>query len=112
MSRREFPKQVKRQAFDRAEGKCELCGVRLTFGKYAYDHIIPDGLGGEPTLENCQVACNPCHSEKTGKQDIPRIAKVKRIRDREKGIKKRSYFPGSKDSGWKKKMDGTVERRR
>lgn len=104
--RREFPKQVKRQAFDRAEGKCELCGVRLTFGKYAYDHIIPDGLGGEPVLDNCQVACNVCHGEKTGKQDIPRIAKTKRISDREKGIKKPSRFPGAKNSKFKIKVGG------
>ena len=29
-----------------------------------------------------------CHKEKTGKADIPRIAKTKRISDREKGIRR------------------------
>lgn len=90
MSRREFSKQVKRDAFLRCGGYCEgeNCGVFLTAGKFAYDHIIADALGGEPTLHNCAVLCNACHGEKTGKQDIPRIAKTKRIQDREKGIRK------------------------
>lgn len=92
MTRREFSKQVKRQAFERSGGYCEgeNCGAFLTAGKFAYDHIIPDAMGGEPTLHNCAVLCNACHGEKTGKQDMPRIAKVKRIQDREKGIRKPS----------------------
>lgn len=86
--RREFSKSVKRDAFLRANGNCELCGARLTVGKFAYDHRIPDALGGEPTLENCQVACSVCHGEKTSSRDIPAIAKTKRIRDHNIGIKK------------------------
>jgi 5-methylcytosine-specific restriction protein A len=90
MSRREFSKHIKRDAFLRANGCCEGegCGARLTIGKYAYDHRIPDALGGEPTLQNCQVLCAACHKTKTGKSDVPAIAKTKRIRDREIGIKK------------------------
>lgn len=80
MSRREFKTTVKVAAFKRAKGKCETCGARLGGGlKTHYDHAIPDGLGGEPTLENCQVLCEPCHNEKTRKLDVPAIAKAKRI---------------------------------
>ena len=88
--RREFPKQVKRDAFLRAKGHCEgkNCGARLTLGKYHYDHEIPDALGGEPTLENCLVLCIACHGEKTAKRDVPAIAKTKRIQDRQRGIRK------------------------
>lgn len=88
--RREFSKQVKRGAFLRAAGKCEgeKCGAKLTVGKFHYDHDIADGLGGEPTLENCKVLCTGCHSVKTRKQDVPAIAKTKRISDRAKGIKR------------------------
>lgn len=111
MSRREFPKAVMRDAFLRANGACEGCGARLSAGKIEYDHAIPDALGGEPTLDNCQVLCRPCHSAKTGKQDIPAIAKTKRIRDRERGIRRPSRFPGARTSRWKKKMDGSVVQR-
>jgi len=106
--RREFSKQVKRDAFLRADGQCEGCGAKLTFGKYHYDHIIPDGLGGEPTLENCGVLCTPCHKVKTTTKDVPAIAKTKRIQDRQKGIKNPSKFACSRDSKWKKRIDGTV----
>jgi 5-methylcytosine-specific restriction protein A len=92
--RREFSKQVRRDAFARASGRCEgkpnngwRCPVKLTIGKYHYDHDIPDGLGGEPTLENCVVLCIACHNDKTAKRDVPMIAKAKRIADRHIGIK-------------------------
>lgn len=88
--RREFSKQVKRDALLRANGCCEGndCNARLHAGKFHYDHIVADGLGGEPTLDNCAVLCTACHGDKTAKYDVPRIAKVKRIQDREKGIRK------------------------
>lgn len=119
MSRREFSKRVKRDAFARANGYCEgklagsddRCPCKLSPGKFHYDHDLADWLGGEPTLENCVVLCIPCHHEKTAGSDIPAIAKAKRIQDRERGIRKKSTFPGSRDSKFRKRMNGTVERR-
>ncbi len=88
--RREFPKQVKREALKRALGKCENAKCGALFGvKFHFDHDIADGLGGEPTLDNCKVLCHACHGEKTAKHDVPLIAKTKRIQDRHNGIKKR-----------------------
>lgn len=85
--RREFSKEVKRQALKRAAGKCEAEGCGAVHGvKFHFDHIIADGLGGEPTLENCAVLCHVCHDEKTRKHDVPRIAKMKRILDKHNGI--------------------------
>ncbi|MGX9980666.1 HNH endonuclease [Methylobacterium fujisawaense] len=86
MPRREFSKSVQRDAFVRADGKCEGCGAKLSVGKFAYDHINPDGLTGEPTLENCQVLCSPCHRAKTDK-DIGDIARAKRRSDKHMGVK-------------------------
>jgi len=88
--RRAFSKAVKRAAFERANSKCEIpwCCANLTVGKFHYDHIIPDGLGGEPTLDNCAVICVACHKSKTTKRDVPAIAKTKRIQDRHHGIRK------------------------
>ena len=94
--RREFSKQVRRDAFMRANGQCEghpygeRCPVKLQIGRYHYDHDIPDALGGDPTLENCVVLCIACHKDKTSKRDVPAIAKTKRIQDRQIGIRKQS----------------------
>ncbi len=76
--RREFTTKIKVQAFADANGHCESCSVRLSTGKFHFDHRIPDGMGGGPTLDNCRVLCVACHSEKTTKSDVPAIAKAKR----------------------------------
>ena len=68
---------------------------------------------GKPTLENCEVLCGCCHREKTAQEDVPRMAKADRARRKiMDGEKRKSRpIPGSKASGWRKRMDGTVERR-
>jgi 5-methylcytosine-specific restriction protein A len=100
--RREFPKPVKREALRRANGKCENPTCGALFGvKFHFDHDIADGLGGEPTLENCRVLCHACHKDKTTKHDVPLIAKTKRIQDRHNGIKRPRTI-----TSWRK-FDGT-----
>lgn len=79
-ARAEFPALVKRQAWDRCAGRCERCTAKLFPGHFAYDHDKPDGLGGEPTLENCKVLCDACHDWKTVEKDRPLMEKADRIR--------------------------------
>src|SRR4051794_5391027 len=83
--RREFPQSVRKAAFARccdANGipHCESCGNELVSGNIEYEHLDADGLGGEPTLENCGVWCRrPCSLSKTVKQDNPRMQKADRV---------------------------------
>ena len=106
MSRREFPAKVKAKAFERAGGHCEKCTAYLTVGKFHYDHVLPDALGGEPTLSNCEVLCTNCHGAKTAKEDVPRIAKTRRTRAKHIGAtKKKSAFHNTR---FKKKVSGDV----
>lgn len=102
--RREFSAKTKAAAFLRADGHCEnrKCGARLTVGKFQYDHNDPDGLMGEPTLENCVVLCLQCHKDKTATLDIPRIARAKRRERKHLGIRPKSTF-----RGWRK-MNGDI----
>lgn len=95
--RQEFSKAVKREALLRSDGLCEAvgplyglsadvrCNVSLSRGIH-FDHVNPDGNGGEPTLENCAAVCPTCHAYKT-KHDVARIAKMKRQRDKHQGIR-------------------------
>lgn len=86
MTRREFPKSVKVAAIKRATTDglifCESCGALCK--SFEIDHIIADSHGGEPTLENARVICQPCHAEKT-KADTTTAAKIKRIEARHLG---------------------------
>ena len=113
MTRSEFSKSVRRQAFERAKGRCESCTAPLFPGRYRYNHILPDALGGKPVLDNCEVLCLSCDAPVTYEQDIPRIAKADRARAKiMDGQKRKSRpIPGSKDSPFRKRMNGTVERR-
>lgn len=80
--RKEFPQSVRKAAFKRAcapDGipKCEApgCGKMIRAGHLRYEHLNPDGLGGEPTLENCGAWCDICSTAKD-KTDNPRMAKA------------------------------------
>ena len=96
-SRREFSPKTKRMAFERSKGMCEGCGITLERKRPEYDHRDADYFSKDNSLENCAVLCQPCHRAKTNR-DIKIIAKTKRIRDREAGIKKRR--PGFRS--WRK----------
>lgn len=114
--RTEFPLSVRKLAFKRCciagIPHCENCKGELRGGNIIYEHVTPDGLGGEPTLENCKVHCKNCADEKTTKEDNPRMAKADRQLKKSFGLtRKKKAIPGSKASGWKRKMDGTVVRR-
>lgn len=102
--RTEFSARVKAAAALRANGNCEECTRKLRTGDFHFDHVIPDALGGEPTLENCAVLCRSCHGLKTTQADVPRIAKSKRNFRTAHGIKKPRTM-----TTWRK-FDGTVVR--
>lgn len=87
MSRQEFTAKVKVAAFERAAGRCEACTAPLRVGKTHYDHVIPDAMGGSPTIENCAVLCASCHGAKTAGQDVPSIARAKRRQAKHIGAK-------------------------
>lgn len=115
--RKEFPLSVRKAAFIRCcmqclvDGvknisgvpQCENCGNILTSGNIEYEHIDPDGLGGEPTLENCGVWCKrPCSFNKTHGEDNPRMVKADRVLRKNYGlvpVKKKIQSAGFQKSG-------------
>jgi hypothetical protein len=119
--RREFPQSVRKLAFARCckNGtmpgipQCENCGNVLRAANIEYEHLNADGLGGEPTLENCGVWCRaPCSKQKTFTEDNPRMAKADRVLKKNFGLKPKGRpMPGSRASGLKKLMNGQVVQR-
>lgn len=83
-NRMEFSRKTRRAIIERAAGCCEQCKAKLKTGEGEVDHILPDALGGEPTLANGRLICRVCHLAKTA-ADIQRIRKADRQRDRASG---------------------------
>lgn len=46
------------------DGRCQLCGKKLTLDDMTLDHIVPLNLGGADRLENIQIACFACNQLK------------------------------------------------
>jgi hypothetical protein len=120
--RKEFSAKVKAAALRRCMlggskpgvPQCEGCGVDLSPRTGTiFEHVTADGLGGEPTLENCKVHCFTCAEIKTLTEDNPRMAKADRVFKAQHGLKRRKGppMPGSKASGIRKRMNGKVEQR-
>lgn len=76
-SRREFPAKVKRAVKERSGGTCEWAWGACDQPATAIDHIVPDALGGEPTLSNAMHLCPEHHDAKTA-QEVRMIAKADR----------------------------------
>lgn len=98
----EFTAKVRDKAADRANGKCQKCGLPFGGKKMQFDHILPLALGGESSLANCQVLCEPCHAAKTAKEDVPRIRKADRVKRAARGIKTEAG-PKIKSAGFPEK---------
>jgi hypothetical protein len=92
LARTEFPLSVRKAAFRRCcrDGvpHCETCNCELN-GRTGtiYEHITPDGLGGEPTLDNCKVHCKTCADVKTFAEDNPRMQKADRVLKKNHGLR-------------------------
>jgi 5-methylcytosine-specific restriction protein A len=111
MSRSEFAKKTKLAAFERSNGCCEHCFNKIITSA-EYDHVLPDYLGGDNSLDNCECLCKKCHAIKT-KSDRNGIDRARRGLEKLAGARNRKSrpMPGTKASGIKKKLNGSVERR-
>lgn len=103
-----IPDRVRDRLFVKHDGRCALCSRELRAGHWQADHVVPLILGGSHAETNLQPLCtSPCHAGKT-RLDVKLKAKVARVRKKHIGIKKASRFPGSRDSRFKKKVNGEV----
>jgi len=105
------PPRVRLRIFERENGICHLSGRKIMPGDlWDLDHGVALCNGGEHRETNLFPALRDKHREKTA-EDVAIKAKTYAVRSKHVGIKKRSGFQTNKDGRWKKKMDGTVERR-
>ena len=63
---RQFTDKMKREAYERQNGICSLCGKWFNLEEMEADHITPWSLGGKTVAENCQMLCKECNRRKGG----------------------------------------------
>ena len=103
-----IPPRVKDRVARKADDRCQKCTLKIG-GKLRaeFDHIVPLILGGPNAESNLQLICHECHKAKTAR-DVKLKAKVAGVRKKHLSIRKPSRFAGSRNSRWKKKIDGSV----
>jgi 5-methylcytosine-specific restriction protein A len=113
MTRKRLSTRDRLRIFELAKGTCHLCNGRIVAGEaWEVSHAVPLEMGGHDEDTNRFPAHKKCHRQQTSEIDIPMIAKAKRREARHLGARvTRNPIPGSKASGWKRKMNGEVVRR-
>ncbi len=107
------PPRVKERVLRAHENRCALTGREIRPGDAVqFDHRIPLGIGGLNVESNLQPVLAEPHKEKT-RADAKVKAKASRGFKRHFGLTgaAKRPVPGSKNSPWKKCLDGSVERR-
>ena len=107
------PVRVRLRVFDAAHGRCHVCSRKILAGEYwQLDHVVALINGGRNAEGNLAPACRNCCYGKTA-EDVAEKSRVARIRSKHLGLHKPKSrpMPGSKASGLRKRMNGTVERR-
>ena len=107
-----IPPRVKLRVFEAHGGICHITGRKITPGdEWDADHILAICNGGENRESNLAPAIREAHRAKTA-SDVAQKSKDARVRAKHLGV----YAPktrllGSKSGAWKRRIDGTVERR-
>lgn len=107
-----IPPRIRVRVFERFGGRCQCgCGVLIRPGdKWEADHIVALANGGSNSEDNLQPLIVAHHKKKT-KADVAEKSKVAKKKARHLGVRQKSRFACSKDSKWKKRIDGTVVER-
>jgi hypothetical protein len=63
-NRPEFSSIVRRKIMEKANNRCERCGIDFDISfKGVFHHIIPVCFGGNNKIENCSLLCDDCHKK-------------------------------------------------
>lgn len=107
------PPRVRLRVLEKNNRCCKGCGQSLHGRPWTCDHIIALVNGGENRETNLQPLGTRCCNPAKNRSDVAEKSKSYDKRLANAGIKRAKGRPimGSKASGWRKRMDGTVERR-
>jgi len=106
-----IPDRVKLRVFLKHDGCCSCCGRKIAPGEaWECDHVVALVNGGENRETNLRPLLAEHHAIKT-QADLKAKSATYKTRKKHHGVRKKSRFACSRDSPWKKRMDGRVVRR-
>lgn len=113
--RKPLTKLQRAKMFAEHNAVCCICKTKIDAPreKWIDEHMIPLSRGGNNDMDNRGPAHERCATAKT-KVDKAGLAKDRRIYANHIGAKEKRKsrpMPGTKASGWRKRFDGTWERR-
>jgi 5-methylcytosine-specific restriction enzyme A len=89
-----IPDRVRVRLFERANGRCQACTIKIVPGvSWQVDHITALINGGKHRESNMQVLCGACHGTKT-RQDVAEKATTARKRKAHLGLRKKATIQG------------------
>lgn len=62
--RKNFSQSKRKMIYNRADGRCQLCGRKILYEEMTVDHIVPLAMNGSNSDENLQCACKSCNRQK------------------------------------------------
>lgn len=63
--RKQYTTEQRKIIYQRANGRCQLCGRKIEYEDMSLDHIVPLSWGGADEMENLQCTCFPCNKFKS-----------------------------------------------
>lgn len=64
IKRKVYSRQTRKMIYDKADGRCQLCGKKILLSELSLDHILPLSMGGEDCVDNIQATCFDCNQLK------------------------------------------------
>lgn len=62
--RRKYSEDVRKMIYDKADGRCQLCGRQIAYIEVTLDHVVPLAMGGADEVENLSCTCFTCNQFK------------------------------------------------
>ena len=94
VKRKNLPQSTRITIYNKAEGRCAICGDFVPYDEFTIDHIEPLSKGGDNEPENLQCTCRFCNFLKGNLPDQEFMDKVTDI----------VLVRAGKDKGFRKKL--------
>ena len=65
IKRKRYSAEQRKIIYQRANGRCKLCGRKIELNNFALDQVIPLSMGGADSMTNLQATCRGCNFQKS-----------------------------------------------